>query len=409
MTGMSRELPSTWRRWALLQCDSADQPVEQARGSLLAKLAAADFMPAPDFDCALRVTGVAPCDKQPGNPSYVPAARACEELLRAKVDAFAREFFKLPIEARDARFQKLLAACSHTPALAARLEALRPALDLPPALAATESGEVNELLRQARALFVLPRQERASRRLALLRQCQEAPSVWEKAAQAAQRTQTRIAALEPVLIRELSTSTGRDKLRAKVARQRRMWTSKVRAKQAVVRNSRNNSWPIWVGIMVVLSIVRGVVSTTSHTSPQPATPPFDTRKVQEMNEKFNKELREGKPVNDTLRRLYGLPPQQTSPLPGSSSAPPATPHVEFHVIKEGDASEAMRQMDALKAQDGRQRQVAGTLTIEQARDVLNQLRAQQAQSGPNASRDGMIRALEKTLEQASQAGSDHHE
>jgi hypothetical protein len=326
-TGTSPEPPAALRRWALAQFDlQPNLATDAARRELLKQLGPIDFVPSSDWDSALRVAGIAPCDGDWNGAAFAPALRAVEESVRENVDAFAAQFFSLPPEARRVRYQELLGQCMGMPAAAARLEALQPALEMPCELPVGHAPRVVELLDQTRRLFVLPRQERASRRLAFLRQCRANLSEWNGPASVVQRKFARYAALEPALFRELSIPGDREKLRQKIARQRKRSLRKTRATQTVARTSQKTPWWIWVVVVMALNGLRVGLTTSNKSANSPVAPKIVLPQIDidKLNRDMNEQLQRGQPVDDTLRRLYGLPPQP-GPLPGTPPYQPGVP------------------------------------------------------------------------------------
>lgn len=327
-TGTSPEPLDRIRRWAREQLDlPPDMSDEQSRRALLQRLAELDFMPPIGWDSALRVAGFAPCGDVNGR-AFAPARRAVEETLRAEVEAFASVFFSLRPEARSARFQELLTACVDLPCLRARVESLRPGLDLPCNLPVDQSPEVNELLTQARRLFVLRPQERASRRMKWLRECQGDIRKWQRAASFVQSRIGRYAALELVMFRELANAGMRERLRKKVARKRK----RAAGARGVITGLKwlNHHPGIAVFLMMLtcgtLGVLSGGARNSDHTLHQPPVQPFGARKAnQQLNEWINKSVRDGQPIPEALRRLYGLPAEQTpSKRPRTLESPTAT-------------------------------------------------------------------------------------
>lgn len=422
-TGTSPEPLDRVRRWAREQLDLPHyMSDEQSRRTLLKRLAELDFMPPIGWDSALRVAGFAPCDGDVHGRTFAPARQAVEETLRAEVEVFASAFFSLMPDARCARFQELMAACVDLPCLRARVESLRSGLDLPCDLPVDQSPEVNELLDQARRLFVLRPQERASRRLAYLKECQSRDDQWQTSARWVQAKFPRYAALEPLLFRELSTTGSRVKLREKIARRRLRTARRLRPTKILTRSSRRiprvKVWPIVVGAVVVINLLRAFVPSNRPSSN--FYPPRDAHlEFERLNQDVNASRRDGKSSYETLLRLRGevsqpataprpAPPEAASSSPDSSlPSLPQTEGVEIHVAKSPEeAQEIVRQFQERHAQEkppqsASPRVEMHSLEVNQARELLRQLREQQAQGGPSNSRDGLIRALEKAIENAS--------
>lgn len=338
MTTGTNPKPSTAiRRWAIEQLDlQSGMPAREARQKLLKQLGEMDFMPPGGWDSALRVLGIAAGDGDQNGPALLPPRRAAEDSLREEVEAFAARFFSLAPNTRIAHYQELLRRCAGVPAVAGRLEMLSPALELPCELPPGQTHDVANLLEQARCLCVLPRQERASCRMAFLQECGTDLTRWQQAASLVQAKFARYAALEPTLFRELAASGDREKSRERIARQRRRMVRKARTTKTVASTSQKSPWWIGIAAVVVLNIVR-VIFTGNHSynTVPPSPPPYNE---QQTKEQINKALREG--------RLYGFPPSNDpSPPLFSPGVPQGSPNQQFE-------QDRQRMQDLMRGLDG---------------------------------------------------------
>lgn len=459
MTTTSQEKPQMARRWATKQLDlPSETPVGEARGRLLKQLAQMDFMPPSGWDSALRASGLAASAVDVDQPAFVPARRGAEELLRTEVEAFAARFFSLPPSARVAHFQELAARSSGMPAVAARLEAVRPALELPSELPADQPPEVQDLLEQLRRLALLPRQARAARRLAVLKECRRQPGQCLEAARLIQKRFARYAALDSTLVRELTLGDDREKLRERVARQRRKELRKARPPKVVAQTSSGNPWWIGIAAVVIINVLRLTLTSTNQNYKHQSVPrsqPWSVQESQrqrELNKSFTewqaefrqreaeRKAKQGE-VRDDVRRQLGLPPLDNQPFsqppvprlpspqemeklhermrefdkpaepePSASSLPTGA---QVYLAKDTEeAQEMLRRFQEYQSQREKNGTSASaprievrTLDMDQARALLRQLRDQQAERGPDASRDGAIRALEKQIDDASPSSS----
>lgn len=314
---------------------------------------------------------------------------------------------------RIIRYRDLLKRCADAPALVGRLESLAPALELPSEAPAGQSGEVAQLLEQMMRLFVLPRQERADQRWRFVRYCQADPAAWRAAAAVVQREYVRHAALEPALISELSMPPHREKQRARLARRRRVQLRRSRIVKRLFGNVY--AYIVWVLVpAVTLGLFLGNFKEAKKSPrgggyvSQPSSQSNLQKANEEMNKFVNDSLRQGKPIPETLRRLYGLPPQK-APSPPPSSAP--TQRVVVRVAKSREqAQEMLRQLQGRPSNGGAPQTVSSApphdrqvqvLSLEQAREKLRQLQEQRAQSGPDPLRDAMIAGLENAIQEAS--------
>lgn len=431
-TGTSPEPPAAWRRWALAQLDlPPGMSDDEARRILFGRLSDMDFMPPSGWDSALRVAGMAPCEGALDGPVFVPARRDMEQAMRADIESFAAQFFSLPPALRTARYQDLVKQAVGVPALASRLENLRPGLDLPCELPTGQSPEATELLEQVRRLFVLPPQERASRRMAFLKQCRSNWSDWQRAAIVVQAKIARVASLETMLFRELCTSDSREKRRQKLTRRRRRATQGIHSATTVSHRSEGNRWWIVAVAAVLLTAIRLLSGNQSHRS-NPFTArtsqPWSVQEAQhhgdleKMLSDIQKRLDEeatggaaqgGKRSRDRADRVAAppkaSPPKAAPSSPQSPSLLSQTEGVEIHIAKSPEeAREIVRQVQDRQAktkppQAAPPRVEMHALNLEQARELLRQMREQQAQGGPNKARDATISALEKAIESASRS------
>jgi hypothetical protein len=391
---------------ALAQLDlQPNTPADEARRKLLKQLGEMDFMPPVGWDSALRVSRIAAGGGDQSGPASVPARRAAEEALRAEVEDFAAKFFSLAPHVRTAQYQDLAKRCASVPAVVGRLETLSPALELASELPSGQSPEVTELLEQTVRLFVLPRQERAAQRWCFMRHCQADLATWREAAAAVRREHVRYAALEPTLIGELSLPLNRERLRAKLARRRKAQVRRSRVSKWLFGSERERiAWTVITALILggTLSYFKeDRKSRQEGFVPQPSQRSQVQKANEEMNKFVNDALREGKPIPEAIRRLYGLPPQKES-SPPSTLAPSLTQLVEIRIAKTmEEAQEMLRQLQAQPPQTASSRRQVHVFNLEGAREKLRQLREQQAESDPDPLRDAMIAGLEKAIKEAS--------
>lgn len=283
-TGTRGKPPTAWRDWALAELDLRPGMSDDEKCRIIfERLRDMDFMPPIAWHSALRVAEIAPSDGDVDGPVFVPARRAVEEALRAEIRTFVAKFFSLPPDLRAAQYQELIQRAAGMPALTARLEALSPALDLPCELPTGHPPEAVELIDQVRRMFVLPRQERAGRRLAFLRQCRRNWSRWQRVAIAVQWKIGRVASLEPVLFRELCASGNRERIRQKIARQRRRSLRTGGLLHKITSSSSDNRW--WIVILAGMALTISRLSTSIHNqfakpSPVRSPQPWSAREAE---------------------------------------------------------------------------------------------------------------------------------
>jgi hypothetical protein len=138
---------------------AANWSPEDARRSLLAKLADADFAPTPLIREAAAAAGVF-CRGQAPMPAF---DRAVEEQLSIQVEALAESYWQLSPADREAQWQELTEGCASFPRLVARLRDLDQGLKLklPTDLADPKQAGLVQLVAE---LYLLNPGTRASRR-----------------------------------------------------------------------------------------------------------------------------------------------------------------------------------------------------------------------------------------------------
>lgn len=332
-TDTSPESPAAdLRRWAhghlgLVPETSPDV----SRRAVLIGLAQHGFTPPLGWHSALRASGILPAGEANfglDNPALLPARRAWEESLREEIEAFAAEFFSLDVADRIGHFGDLAERCRETPALLARLVGLRAGLELPSQPPSGMPASMRELVKQARELFVERPHARAARRTTLLRRSGPMLAQWQADAQRLQRLFPREAALEPALIKELTSGQEREKRRKRAHRKR------LARRSVVVRYSRRLSSQFWWPAIGVFSIVLGALLSLSdhrrdNRMPYPRDPPVDREFLKRWQDDIGRRLEQGEPLTDVERIFFGLdeaakrggqPPKPKQPT-GAQSGP----------------------------------------------------------------------------------------
>ena len=342
------ETDTELRQWARHQFGLADDaPTDRA--ALLRQLSEEAFSPPPGMDYAARLLcGTA--ENAAFDLGLQEAQRELENQCREEVETFARNFFALPVRLRWSRYEELQARCTSFPALAVRLEMLRPGLNLDPAELEGPAGQLAGMLCE---LFVLAPGPRAARRRELLADLEGEKGFWESTAGYLKKRSPRIAELDPVFLSAFLDREDREE-RARSARKARA------AKPAVPTGSDGGgggswSWG-WLAIMVIIGIIRAASSSSSNSyrppqepfrfpQPQPQWQPnakqwkdwqvdpkknFDmqdlNRRVQEALKKNGWRVENGKLVPPA--NLKGMPGQQAFPpviLPPAGQRPDREP------------------------------------------------------------------------------------
>lgn len=248
--------------WAVAQLDlGRDAAPAEVRAALLRRLAEDDFVPPLRRHLAARILL---------DPAYASAAALRhvsgekEDRLRTEVDSFAADFFKLQPAARRQRWQELTACCAFTPPLAARVRELEEGLVVIPPTTG-DAPDVVALAEHVCELFVLRPAARAARRQELLREMEPSVARWQAAARQLRSLSPAVAALAPHLLNELAD------WEAWLQQQRRREQVTPAVMESPSASSKRGSvWPVIVGIIVVVNLVRLGVNSTNSTAPPPA-------------------------------------------------------------------------------------------------------------------------------------------
>jgi hypothetical protein len=247
----------------------------QAHGLVLRGLAHHEFVPTPEWQEAFDVIYRSGRAKGPCGRAW------CDEetRLRAEVESFATEFFKLSPQERRSRWQALALQCRPFPRLVARLEGLEPGLDVEAVAISPKERQLLWLAEQATTLFVLRPPERAARRQALLANVATQGANLEKAASRFQKRHSALAALEPDLIGKLAAWTKSENALSKVlnAQPKKRPTSG----QSIGAGSAAGIG--WLLIMLVGALSRGLNSHSSTTNSPTYSPPPIQWKTQQFN------------------------------------------------------------------------------------------------------------------------------
>ncbi len=276
------------RRWAagLLGAHESASPEEAGR-AYLRKLREQEFMPPFPLHGALRVF-----QQQPLSAAAEEQVRVEEQTrLRAEVDAFANEFFRLPAAKRRERWNELLVRCRHLRTLSARLQDLNDGLDVDIGGVPMDESQVGKLAAHLVESFPLPRLGRAASRQAFLRVVENGTlpadrKSWEKTARYLRGEWPSVAALDYNLVKQLSSLRRRLRRRDKMeirSRQRRFVRSD---------NAQKSDWRwLWLLVFIGGPLLRGITSTNSTNSPNPssyAPPPPNYSPA--FQEQFTREL-----------------------------------------------------------------------------------------------------------------------
>lgn len=309
------------RQWAaeLLGVEPTATPTA-ARRAYFRKVRENEFVPPRSLDRALHIFdprhGQAASDEE--------GSLEQERRLRADVEAFATDFFKLSPRARCERWDELLSQCRGSAPLTARLEALAAGLEVEPPSLPTEQRCRDELIGHLLQTFPLSTLPQATARQAFLRQVEgasfEAQVAWEHAARHLLAEWPLLAELDRQLVED--TAGLRNLLKRRLKQQQR---HRQPAATSAGSSSGGSWW--WVGavVLVMSGLFRGV-NDSSKRSPAPPSYNFHVPQHPESQES----------IHELLRRV-----SQPKPFPRSEMPPlrelldPAKYRVIFLVPSEG--------------------------------------------------------------------------
>ncbi len=165
-----------------------DATAATVREAVCRKLAAANFMPDPTTHEAILIAMGRPI---PALGSLL-AATADDEICCA-VEAFAVDFFAIPVAERLVRWEALWVAAAHLPQVAARLDRLRPGLTIDPQAITAADPSVEWLANDLMNLFVAPVAYRPAWLRGMLARLETKPRVWNRERARASRSIRRVA------------------------------------------------------------------------------------------------------------------------------------------------------------------------------------------------------------------------
>jgi hypothetical protein len=226
---------------------------DEAGRAYLRKLREQEFMPPCPLHGALCVF-----QQKPLPPAAEEQMRIEEETrLRAEVDAFADEFFRLLVAKRRECWKELLVRCQHLPSLSTRLQDLKGGLDVDVGGLPTEESLRGKLAAHLVESFPLPRLARAASRQAFLRTAAAELKSWEKAARCLRREWPAVAALDYEVVAQLSSLRWRVRRRDKMRRRNRRadWLDAV----------NNSKWG-GLAVLLLISLVSGILKNRDKPS-----------------------------------------------------------------------------------------------------------------------------------------------
>jgi hypothetical protein len=287
----------------------------EARRAYFRQVRESDFLPPRSWYHALRVLEGKPI------PTELDQEWRLEEecRLRAEVEAFAEEFFRLPVSQRRQRWEALLSRCQGVLALTARLQALKAGLEVEGQGLLPDQVFHGRLVEQLLHAFPLPPLAHAASRQAFLRQIEGSSAAadqrsWEKAARYLRAEWPALAALDRELVKDVSRLRSRLKQRMKM-RQRSLRQRLARCERlaATADSSGNKSpwWVLFVLIGAVSALVRGLQQPNNSSSSRVPSP----------NYTVPRDLK-GFPNLEDLRRMPPAPKDGVNPHQPFFETPP---------------------------------------------------------------------------------------
>jgi hypothetical protein len=206
MTGIDPEALERCLRWAAEQLEvSANASAEEVRAAWLRRLPADDFVPSSEARYALHTLLHPQAEDGWRTKAQEAADEQDEERLRGEVEAFAVQFWEVPLGERRQRWQSLAERCAFAPALRARLRQLEAGLDVN-ARDLSEDARVVELAEHVSELFVLRPGPRARARQAFLRRTRANREEWRTAARRLCCVSPKLAALGKDLLNKIKNA-----------------------------------------------------------------------------------------------------------------------------------------------------------------------------------------------------------
>jgi hypothetical protein len=191
-----------------------------------------------------------------------------ERRLRADVEAFAGDFFLIPVAKRRERWDELLSRCPAVSPLRVRLEALKAGLAVEPRTQPSGVRYHGELADHLLESFPLAPVAQAASRQAFLRRIEgdslEEQGDWERAARYLLDEWPAVGALDREFLVHIANLSGRLQVR------RKMHLRNVeRPQPAPAPGGEGSSWWVIPVVLVVIGLVRGMMSGNDSSSTKP--------------------------------------------------------------------------------------------------------------------------------------------
>ncbi|HEY7424971.1 MAG TPA: hypothetical protein VH682_12140 [Gemmataceae bacterium] len=258
MTGIDPDRLERRLRWAAEQLGlSPSASPAEVRAAWLKRLPEEDFVPSCELSWAL----AAMLRRQPESGWETRADEAAfaaeEEQLRGEVEAFAEQFWDVPVGERRRRWEELTDRCPFAPTLRARLRLLESGLAVDPR-APSEDAQVIELANHVRELFILRPGPRARARQDIFRRMEGDREKWKTAARRLRYACPPLASLGADLLNKIETAMPTPKRLPK--RPPSPQRAEANTGQGVPR------WVLMIIIWVVLGFFRGLACNDRRSS-----------------------------------------------------------------------------------------------------------------------------------------------
>jgi len=314
-----------------------------ARSAFLSRLQRSDYLPAENW-----VAGVVLLDdsgKMPEEPMlFKAAAQSRRQLLNQQLDAFAGQYWQLPPEERQRRWNEFCEVSQQSDASITFVQDLLIGLDVTLDGIDALEGRTAELAQLIRDIYPLRLPERVARRRAWLTKTAKSPGLWQNSAARLRERMPALAALDPKLMALIAL---RAEDRVVMPARPLVRPEPVARKQEADNSSKRFGWLIFFIVMIVIRVAASGDRSDSSSSSSTYRPVYNPPDARSSTPKPNivmptiradldmsGKLRYVEPktgetleIGEGTRVLYGLPGsgEKKSPNPKPPSPTVSTP------------------------------------------------------------------------------------